>query len=127
MGYVDYSRLFVTAASFAALASTANAEPYQKFGVVNCALPGTTIEFSLNGSGGADVASSSSNFAPFREAARVKTWSANVEVKDGTRLLILDNLKNTRIMIRLPDGKGMAFTGADGVSDILCQVLIQPD
>jgi hypothetical protein len=128
MKYSNLRSLLVgTATAFFALSLVANAEPYQKHGVVNCALPGTTIEFALNGSGGADVASVSSNFPPFEEAARIKTWSATVVTKDGLKVLVLDNLKATRIMVRLPDGKGMAFTGSDGVSDILCQVLVQAD
>ncbi|MGG6895806.1 hypothetical protein [Rhizobium sp. BR 315] len=102
-------------------------EPYEKTGVVNCALPGTVIEFGLNGSGGAIVSRASSNYAPFQKAAKIKTWAATTVAKDGVRMLILDNLNKTRIMVRLPDGKGMAFTNPEGVSDILCQILVTPD
>jgi hypothetical protein len=49
-------------------------------------------------------------------------------------MLVLDNLNGTRIMARMPDGKGMAFITPKGgkksdvgVSDILCQILVQPD
>jgi hypothetical protein len=102
-------------------------EPYEKTGIVNCALPGTVIEFGLNGSGGAIVTKASSNYAPFQKAARTRTWAATTVAMDGVRMLILDNLNKTRIMVRLPDGKGMAFTSPEGVSDILCQILVTPD
>jgi hypothetical protein len=46
---------------------------------------------------------------------------------DDNKLLILDNLNKTRIMINVPDGKGIAFTTPEGVSDILCQFLVTPD
>jgi hypothetical protein len=85
------------------------------------------IEFGLNGSGGAIVTKASSNYAPFQKAARTRTWAATTVAMDGVRMLILDNLNKTRIMVRLPDGKGMAFTSPEGVSDILCQILVTPD
>lgn len=120
------------AAAFGAVLQTvpalaANFEPYQKYGVINCALPGTSISFALNGAGGATVAEVSSNYEPFLRAAKVKTWLASIRTDGEFRMLVLDNLNATRIMVRLPDGQGMAFSGSDGVSDILCQVLIQPD
>jgi hypothetical protein len=115
-------------------ASAASSSPYMKSGVVNCALPGTSISFALNGNGGAIVANASSNYAPFRKAARTKTWSATSIVQEGMKMLVLDNLSGTRIMARIPDGKGMAFIAPKGgkksdvgVSDILCQILVQPD
>jgi hypothetical protein len=46
--------------------------------------------------------------------------------KDGKRILVLDNGRKTRIMVSLPDGKGVAFSADGGVSDILCQVLVSP-
>lgn len=101
--------------------------PYNKTGVVNCSLPGTIIDFALDGRGGAQIARIESNYAPFRRAARqTRVWKAGVADRDGKRILILDNGHNTRIMVDLPDGKGMAFSGDGGVSDILCQVLVAP-
>jgi hypothetical protein len=101
--------------------------PYKRVGVIDCALPGTNITFALNGSGGAEITSIKSNYAPFSKAGRVKTWSAEIANRDGVKTLILDNLKATRIMVRFPNGNGMAFSGSDGVSDIVCQILVRPD
>jgi hypothetical protein len=101
--------------------------PYDKSGVANCSLPGTIIEFALNGRGGAQVARIESNYPPFRNAARqTRVWRAGLVGKDAKRILVLDNGRKTRIMISLPDGKGIAFSADGGVSDILCQVLVNP-
>jgi hypothetical protein len=102
--------------------------PYQNAGVVNCSLPGTIVEFGLDGSGGAEVTRIESNFAPMRNAARRgRVWSARLVEGDDKQILVLDNGERTRIMVSLPDGKGMAFvTDANGLSDILCQVLVRP-
>ena len=101
--------------------------PYDKSGVANCSLPGTIIEFALNGGGGAQVARIESNYAPFRRAARqTRVWQAGLVDQDGKSLLVLDNGHKTRIMVSLPDGKGLAFSAEGGVSDILCQVLVSP-
>lgn len=109
--------------------STAEHEPvpYDKNGIANCSLPGTIIEFALDGRGGARIARIESNYPPFRSAARqTRVWRAGFVNKDGKRILVLDNERKTRIMISLPDGKGMAFSADGGVSDILCQVLVSP-
>jgi hypothetical protein len=101
--------------------------PYDKSGVVNCSLPGTIIEFFLNGQGGAQVTRIDSNYAPFLNAVKQnRLWSAKSQDRALERILVLDNGHNTRIIIRLPDGKGMAFSADGGVSDILCQVLVTP-
>jgi hypothetical protein len=103
--------------------------PYEKTGVVNCSLPGTVIEFALNGSGGAEVTRIESNYPPFRRAGeQTRVWQANLANLEGNRVLVLDDGRGTRIMITLPDGKGMAFSAGDGggASDILCQVLVSP-
>jgi hypothetical protein len=101
--------------------------PYDKSGVANCSLPGTIIDFALNGRGGAQVARIESNYLPFRRAAQqTRVWRAGLVDHDGKRMLILDNGHKTRIMVSLPDGKGMAFSADGGVSDILCQVLVSP-
>jgi hypothetical protein len=109
------------------LSSDASPPPYNKTGVVNCSLPGTIIDFALNGRGGAQVARIESNYAPFRAAVQqTRVWRAGLADKDGAQFLILDNGRKTRIMVRLPDGKGMAFSADGGVSDILCQILVSP-
>lgn len=104
------------------IAHATEMEQYTKVGVINCALPGTTITFAANGSGGAIVISASSNYAPFRQAAKVKIWSAQMVNQSGKRLLVLDNLNKTRIMVDPETEKGMAFAPS-GVSDILCQIV----
>lgn len=118
----------VTAVALIAVAATgAEArQPFRKSGIANCALPGTTIEFAMDGRGGATLASFSSNYAGFHAAAKRRRWTAILDDSKGYRLLIFDNGANSRIMVRLPDGKGMAFTADGGVSDILCQVLVSP-
>lgn len=101
--------------------------PYNKSGVANCSLPGTIIEFALDGRGGAQVARIETNYPPFRVAAQqTRVWRAGLVDKDGKRILVLDNGRKTRIMVSLPDGKGVAFSADGGVSDILCQVLVSP-
>ncbi|GJD90732.1 hypothetical protein BHAOGJBA_4274 [Methylobacterium hispanicum] len=103
-------------------------KPFLKSGISNCVAPGTTIEFHLTGQGTAQVAKASSNYPPLLRAAKVKIWKAWEVDRDGLRLLILDNGRATRIMVKLPNGNGMAFIGEKegGVSDILCQVLVSP-
>jgi hypothetical protein len=105
-----------------------NGRPYQNAGAVNCSLPGTIIEFGLDGSGAAEVTRIESNFEPMRNAARLRrVWSARLVERDDKQILVLDNGERTRIMVSLPDGKGKAFvTDANGLSDILCQVLVRP-
>lgn len=100
--------------------------PYAKSGVVNCALPGTTVEFFLDGKGRARVTSAKSNYVGFRNAVQRKIWTAGTTEKDGTRLMVIDNEANSRIMIKLPNGNGFAFLADGGVSDIICQVLVSP-
>lgn len=107
--------------------SGAEAKPYEKHGIVNCALPGTIINFTLNGVGGAEVADLETNYPPLRAAAKVKVWAASTTAEGPAKTLVLDNLAGSRIMARIRDGKGMAFIGDDGVSDILCQILIQAE
>jgi hypothetical protein len=58
-----------TAAPSAHADENLGSQPYEKSGIVNCALPGTIVEFALNGSGGAILTKMSSNYAPFRKAA----------------------------------------------------------
>ncbi|MBY5571202.1 hypothetical protein HFO55_28910 [Rhizobium leguminosarum] len=119
--------------AFLAPAVSANADngsgqrpPYEKSGVVNCTVPGTSVQFALNGSGGAELTQLSTDYARFEMAGEVKTWSATTMELQGTTLLVLDNLNQTRIMIK-PDGQGMAFTTSEGVADMLCQVNISPE
>jgi hypothetical protein len=125
--------VIVMAASHAQ-AEALDLKPYTKPGIVSCALPGTTIEFALNGDGGAIVADLSSKFGLLLQAAEIKTWTASTVEEDGQKFLVLDSLNGTRIFIAIPDGKGFVFVtppGApeeeQGMSDILCQVLVQPD
>jgi len=117
-----------TAGSVVARAEPTDGKPYQSAGAVNCSLPGTIIEFGLDGSGAAEVTRIESNFVPMRNAARPgRAWSARLVERDNKQILVLDNSERTRIMVSLPDGKGMAFvTDANGLSDILCQVLVRP-
>jgi len=88
----------------------------------------------LNGKGSAIVAEASSNYKPFRQAAQTKTWSASAAERDGMKILVLDNLHGTRIIVGLADGKGLAYILPEGsseeeqgVSDILCQILVKPE
>lgn len=140
LAFLSLSSIRRTTIVFAALAASDNlawpleSSPYTKTGTVECALPGTSISFALNGQGGAIVADFSTNYPPFEAAAKAKVWSAVLAIKDGNKILVLDSLNGTRIMIAVPDGRGIAFVmpaGADeadqGVSDILCQVLVEPD
>ncbi|ACS42947.1 Hypothetical protein MexAM1_META2p0004 (plasmid) [Methylorubrum extorquens AM1] len=103
-------------------------KPFLKNGVSNCVVPGTEIDFHLTGQGTAQVVKASSNYPPLLRAAGVKIWKAWEVNRDGLRLLVLDNGRATRIMVKLPAGNGMAFIGEKegGVSDILCQVLVSP-
>ncbi|WP_163875703.1 hypothetical protein [Rhizobium laguerreae] len=126
-------RFGYTLLAFLAPAASANADngsgqrpPYEKSGVVNCTVPGTSVQFALNGSGGAKLTQLSTDNAPFEKAGEVKTWSATTIELQGTTPLVLDNLNETRIMIT-PDGQGMAFTTSEGVADMTCQVNIRPD
>lgn len=103
-------------------------KPFLKNGVSNCVVPGTEIDFHLTGQGTAQVVKASSNYPPLLRAAGVKIWKAWEVNRDGLRLLVLDNGRATRIMVKLPAGNGRAFIGEKegGVSDILCQVLVSP-
>ena len=103
-------------------------KPFLKNGVSNCVVPGTEIDFHLSGLGTAQVVKASSNYPPLLRAAGVKIWKAWEVNRDGLRLLVLDNGRATRIMVKLPAGNGMAFIGEKegGVSDISCQVLVSP-
>ncbi len=102
--------------------------PFLRSGVSNCVVPGTQIDFHLTGNGTAQVVKASSNYPPLLRAANVKTWKAFEVNREGMRLLVLDNGRATRIMVKLPAGNGMAFIGEKegGVSDIICQVLVSP-
>lgn len=103
-------------------------KPFLKNGVSNCVVPGTEIDFHLTGQGTAQVVKASSNYPPLLRAAGVKIWKAWEVNREGLRLLVLDNGRATRIMVKLPAGNGMAFIGEKegGVSDIICQVLVSP-
>ena len=111
--------------SFQYAAAAQEGRLFQKRGVANCTLPGTELEFYLNGKGGAELAKLKTNYAPIREAGKVKTWAVSVRNMKGKQLLIIDNLRNTRIMVDLKEGRGIAFTDP-GASDILCQILLSP-
>ena len=124
-------RLKIITALVIGIATSASAQefnpvPYNRSGVANCVLPGTSVEFFLDGNGKARVTQASSNYEGFRAAARRKVWSAGTVMMEGRRLLVLDNGAKSRIMVELPNGKGMAFTADGGVSDIICQVLVSP-
>jgi len=127
-----WKAVILSVASFFVLSGSIRAQtqsspvPYLKSGVANCALPGTAAEFFLDGKGGARVVSASSNYAGFRAAVSRKQWTASTIEKVGLPLLILDNGAKSRIMVKLSGGQGMAFLADDGVSDILCQVLVSP-
>jgi len=103
--------------------------PYDRRGVANCSLPGTVIEFVLQGDGKAKVARIDSNYAPFREAAKSHPiWHVASGVKEEKQFLVLDNGANTRIFVDLKEGRGIAYSGeaSGGASDILCQILVNP-
>lgn len=100
---------------------------FMEAGVVNCASPGTSVEFYLDGQGGAKLVQVKSNYSGFINAAKVKNWSATtISLKDKPRLLVLDNGKKSRIMADPKSGKAMGFMADGGVSDMLCQVLVKP-
>jgi hypothetical protein len=100
--------------------------PWTQAGVANCTCPGTNVEFYLDGRGGAQLASVQSNYYGFTEAARVRQWKAMSVVKDGQRILVLDNGLKTRIMADPETQKSMGFTASGGVSPMLCQILVKP-
>jgi hypothetical protein len=101
--------------------------PYDRHGIANCSLPGTVIEFALTGDGEAKVTRVESNYAPFRKAAKNHPiWRVVSGVKDDKQLLVLDNGANTRIFVDIKDGRGIAYSGEGGASDILCQILVSP-
>ena len=105
--------------------------PYQRHGIVNCALPGTTIEFVPNGDGMPRSRGSRADIHRSMMRFRIaRTWRA--VLADGVTLS-LDNGHNTRTMIEMPDGtgRGLAYVADThgrnvGVSDIICQVLVTP-
>ncbi len=103
--------------------------PYVRHGVVNCALPGTAIDFALIGDGDAQVARIESNYAPFRLAAsKHPIWKTSTVSTEGKQLLIIDNGAETRIIVSLKSGRGAAYAaeGSSGASEILCQILVSP-
>jgi hypothetical protein len=124
-----FTAVFLFYGGAAAEAQDHNPSDYDRRGVVNCALPGTAIEFYVDGKGNAHVAHVESNFPPFLEAATKRPiWRALVSENGNTRILILDSgYEATRIMVEIGTGQGMAFTGGGGggASDILCQVLVE--
>jgi hypothetical protein len=100
--------------------------PYRESGVATCTCPGTSIEFYIDGQGGAQITNAKSNYSGFTNAARVKRWTASLADKDGQKLLVLDNGQRSRIMADPSSGKAMGFLADGGVSDMLCQVLVKP-
>jgi hypothetical protein len=102
---------------------------YNRKGVVNCSLPGTTIEFALDGRGGARVVHIESDYAPFLTAAQhAPVWRAVLSVEHGDQMLGLRDGHSINIIVRLPDGKGSVFASAadGGIADIRCQVFVRP-
>ncbi|MDX3806157.1 MAG: hypothetical protein QHC89_07070 [Bosea sp. (in: a-proteobacteria)] len=93
--------------------------------MATCTAPGTSIEFHMDGSGSARVIRSSTNYDGFRKAASVKSWKAMRVEKDGMKLIVFDNGKNSRIMNVAGSQKAMGFLADGGVSDMLCQILVQ--
>lgn len=99
--------------------------PYRNSGVATCTAPGTSIEFVMDGSGNARVTGVQTNYAGFRQAARVKVWKVLRAEKDNTSLIVFDNGQKSRIMNIAGSQKAMGFLADGGVSDMLCQVLVQ--
>jgi hypothetical protein len=99
--------------------------PYLESGIAKCSAPGTSIDFQLDGTGSARVLKSASNYDGFRSAARIKVWRVSRVEKDGKHLIVFDNGKNSRIMTLAGSQKSMGFIADGGVSDMLCQILVQ--
>lgn len=118
---------FVALAGSLLTVAQANAfdTPYRNSGVATCTAPGTSIEFHMDGSGNARVTNVSTNYGGFRQAARVKVWKVLRAEKDNTNLIVFDNGQKSRIMNIAGSQKAMGFLADGGVSDMLCQVLVQ--
>lgn len=99
---------------------------YRQSGVATCTCPGTSVEFVLDGEGGARIARANSNYAGFTNATRVKDWTVYRTEKDGMTLIVLDNGRKSRIMADPSTQKSMGFLADGGVSDMLCQILVKP-
>ena len=100
--------------------------PYMRAGVVDCAAPGITVGFALSGDGRARLTRFDGDHAGFARAGAVRQWSASVTT-GADRLLVLDDGAGARVMASIPDGKGTAFAGPDGVTDVLCRILVRPE
>lgn len=118
--------LFIIGATFALLAGSAQAQTaYLVSGIAKCSAPGTEIDFAMTGDGQARVARVSSNYDGFRAAAKVKVWNVLRVQKNENAMIVFDNGRNSRIMNVVGSQKSMGFLADGGVSDMLCQILVQ--
>ena len=60
----------------------------------------------------------SSNHVPFLKVAKAKSWSASLTGKDELKGSDGRQPKKTRILIKIPEGNGMAFAVPEGHSPI---------
>ncbi len=117
--------LFIIGLAMAFASPAAAQTAYQVSGVAKCSAPGTEIDFAMTGDGQARVARVSSNYDGFRAAAKVKVWNVLRVQKNENAMIIFDNGKNSRIMNVVGSQKSMGFLADGGVSDMLCQILVQ--
>lgn len=99
---------------------------YLAHGIATCTAPGTSISFNMDGSGQAKVGKVSTNYDGFAAAAKVKLWRVMRVQKNENAMIIFDNGQNSRIMNVVGSQKSMGFLADGGVSDMLCQILVQP-
>lgn len=123
------ARVTVLIALVSVAAGPANGETlgsaYRESGIANCTAPGTSIEFHLDGTGAARVIKSKTNYDRFRRAAAVKIWRTSKVEKNGMSMIVFDNGRNSRIMAVAGSQKAMGFLADGGVSDMLCQILVE--
>ena len=118
--------LFIIGATLLLVGSAQAQSAYLASGIANCTAPGTSISFHMNGSGQAKVTKMTTNYDGFRAAAKVKVWRVLRVQKDENAMIIFDNGQKSRIMNVVGSQKSMGFLADGGVSDMLCQIMVQP-
>lgn len=103
--------------------------PYAVHARGQCSRPGTQISFHVDGAPVAEIISGNSNFSPLAAALRDPFWSFGRMRVKGKELLVLVHRSETRIMIDISDGRGMAFVSKRselvGVNDLICEITIR--